>query len=78
MKKRDISDIKSDVFVVSLARFKTPLVAVAMFLFDPSSANQFNNRVLEYTNPLTKIVNTVIPHIGLIAHEPQVTQPSNS
>jgi hypothetical protein len=63
--------------MVDLNKFKAPLVAVTTYLFDHSSVQIFNNEVSKYTKPITEVVNTIIPHIGLIAHEPQVTQLSS-
>jgi hypothetical protein len=76
-KKSNTSALKGDIFTVDLNRLKAPLVAVAIYLFDHSSVQIFDNEVSKYTKPITKVVNTIIPHIGLIAHEPQVTQPSS-
>jgi len=69
MKRRNISNLKSEIFIVGLAGFETPLIAVTTYIFDPNNLWQFQNQVLEYANPQTKIVSSTIPYIGLIAHE---------
>lgn len=68
MKMRDISNITSNTFVVDLAQ--TSLIEVTTYIFDPSNLCEFQNQVLKYANPQTKIVSSTLPYVGLIAHEP--------
>jgi hypothetical protein len=68
-KKRDISKIKNEVFVVNLANFKTPMIGVILYLFDPANLAQFNHYVTAYNPQQSKTIDKVLPNIGLIAHE---------
>jgi hypothetical protein len=68
-KKREISLIKNEVFVVNLAEFKTQQVGVITCLFDPDSLAQFQCLVSRYTCQQSKIIDNLLPNIGLIAHQ---------
>lgn len=68
-KRREISLMKNEVFVVNLARFKTRQVGVITYLFDPHSLAQFQYQVSRYTCQQSKIIDSLLPNIGLIAHQ---------
>jgi hypothetical protein len=68
-KRREISPIKNDIFVVNLAEFKTRQVGVITYLFDPDSLAQFKGQVSKYTCQQSKIIDSLVPNIGLIAHQ---------
>jgi hypothetical protein len=68
-KRRDISLVKNDVFLVNLARFKTQWVGIITYLFDPNSLAEFQHQVSRYTCQQSRIIDSVLPNIGLIAHE---------
>jgi hypothetical protein len=68
-KRREISLVKSEVFVVNLADFETQQVGVITYLFDPHSLAQFQSLVSRYTCKQSKIIDSLLPNIGLIAHQ---------
>lgn len=72
-KRSNTSALKGEVFTVDLDRFETPQMTITTYLFDHSSVQVFNNEALKYNNPITKVIDTIVPHIGLIAHEPEGT-----
>jgi hypothetical protein len=68
-KRREIPLMKNEVFVVNLARFSTPQVGVITYFFDPYSLAQFKSLVSRYTCQQSKIIDSVLPNIGFIAHQ---------
>jgi hypothetical protein len=68
-KRREVSHIKTEVFVVNLARFKTQQVGVITYFFNPDSLAQFQYQVSRYTCQQSKVIDSVLPNIGLIAHQ---------
>ena len=67
--RREISLMNNEVFVVNLARFKTQQVGVITYFFDPDNLAQFQSQVSKYTCQQSKIIDSLLPNIGLIAHQ---------
>jgi hypothetical protein len=67
--KVDIAKISGDTFIVELDKYASPIVAVAVFFFDPSSKGLFDNKASTLKNAVTKIISTTTPNIGIVAYE---------
>ena len=64
MKRKEIAMVSGD-----LDDFTGPIIAVAFFLFDPTSKGLFESQASKFKNAVIKTIESNTPNIGLVAYE---------
>ena len=68
LKERKIENITTDKFVIVLDKFTTPIIDVAIYLFDSVSEGLLDQQTLKLKNAVGTTVNKTTPNIGIVAY----------